>query len=379
MKQFVYLMSSHSDAQHREGVRVADVVRTSEPRTLNYRAENPSCKILKYVNVAHTINNISPAMARVNGWICVNDAGQEVHHVDTPTEFALDLHQPACRQAVVDYCKLQKEAGYDGIFGDYLGKPFSYNKYHYGTDNQLNHADGTPYTDSEMAQDMLSLVQTMKALDCGILLGNAIPKATGSYSYYAGNYKTLSNPITAELDYIMIEGALGWDEAEALTRSVTDWEKCVQMWKELPAKIIMYCKPIGNNEPRANFALGSYMKTARTDTLYHYSSVSSYQFSAYWQSLMALNFGDYVGEGPDWVEYDNATFRIDNVNKMGSIEFKEDGGDTWVVRIYNDGDTEEVVIKRRVVVTETPVTIPANGYADVELSENEALVLNRQT
>lgn len=368
-------MSNHSNEQHRLGVKMAEIVRTSEPRTLNYRSENPSCKILKYVNVAHTINNISPSLARSNNWICKNDTGEEVHHVKTPTEFALDLHIPVCRQAVAQYCKEQITAGFDGIFGDYLGKPFSYNKYHYGIDNQLNHADGTPYTDTQMAQDMFNLTLTMKSLGCGVLVGNAIPKATGSYAYYTGNYKALSDPTTAELDYVMIEGALGWDEDEALSRSEADWVKCIQMWGELPSKIIMYCKPIGETEERMNFALGSYMKSKRTDTIYHYGSVSSYQYSDYWQSLMNHDYGSYVSEGDNWVQYRKAKFMMDPVNKTGVIEHV--GGETWMVRIVNEGNAAEVIVKRKIVVTDTPVTVPAKGYVDVTLEQDEQIVLNK--
>ena len=376
MRQFVYLSSGHSDAQHMEGVRIADLVRTSQPRTLNYRSENPSCVITKYVNVAHSINNISPTLARANGWICLDDNGAEIRHTGDPsvlTEFALDLHIGACRQAVAEYCKTQKDAGYDGIYGDYLGKPFGYNKYHYVGFVGFNHADGTPYTDEQMSQDMLDLIQLMRSLDCGVLVGNAIPKATGSYAYFAGNYKALSDPITAELDWIMIEGALGWDEPEALSRSVTDWNKCIQMWKELPANIIMYCKPIGNTPERANFALGSYMKSMRTDTLYHYSSVSSYQYSDYWQSLMGYDYGDYVEEGLDWVKYDYATFRIDRTLKTGTIEYH--GGETDLSFEYkNETDADTTLYKRKVVITDTPVVILANSTRTITLEADEVLV-----
>ena len=375
-RQFIYLSSDHSDDKHRQGVKLADMVRTSQPRTLIYRSENPSCKILKYVNVAHSINNIGPAEARANGWICLNDAGEEVHHIKTATEYALDLHIPACREAVAQHCKTQVNDGYDGIFGDYLGKPYAYNKNHY--DSQLNHADGSPYTDAEMASDMSSLIDRLRELGCGILAGNGVPQAGGTYGYYTGQYKALSDPLIVKLDYVMIEGALGWDESDAASRSVSDWLKTVQMWKGFNIKVIYYCKPIGNNPERACFALGSYMFAQPRETdLIHYSSVSSYQISEYWQRLMSRDYGEYVTESHTGniyeVEYSKAVFEVDASTKMGEITFKEVNGKT--VKLVNETSAPVTYYKRVIIVAdESLATIPPGGSAEVEVDDGDTIV-----
>jgi len=294
-QEFIYLMSSHSYQQHVDAVKRASMVRmTTDSYLSGLRAVNPACRFLRYVNIAHTLNNIGATVARANGWICKDSSGNELAHKSYPTEFVLDLHIPACRQAVAAHCKSWITSGYDGIFGDYLGKPFSYNKNHY--DSLVYHADGSLYTDSQMSQDMIALINEMRAQGCGILVGNGIPQATHSYGYYDDSYKALSDPISQLLDYVMIEGSFGWDASEAATRTVTDWLKTIQMYGELPSRNLYYCKPIGSTPEKALFAYCSYyMAGVNPDEPVHYSSVSTYQMSAFWVDLMQFDPGTPMG------------------------------------------------------------------------------------
>ena len=326
LTEFIYFSSgSLTLEQHLQGAARAYVTRVNHDRSpLSgfpedagplMREVNPDCLVLKYFNVAH-IYDYDPDFQkyRDNGWL-VKD---EVRHVSHSNEVVLDLSIPECRHDVALRAKdFVDNYGYDGIFGDYLGKPFAYNKYHYGTQiDVLYHQDGTVYTDAQMAADMAALILEMRALGCGFLLGNAIPQATGSYGYYNSKYLESSIMLTEMLDMFMIEGSFGWDASEGATRSVYDWEKMVQLYQESTAPQVFYSKSIGSNE-KALFVYCSYMMAdPGKDQPLHYGSFSI-QMGEYWTTLIDEDPGTplgpmqrYGGTEVRYREYQNAVYYV---------------------------------------------------------------------
>jgi hypothetical protein len=290
--EFIYFSSSSLTLQqHLQGAARAYTTRVNHDRSpLSgfpedagplMRAVNPDCLVLKYMNVAH-IYDYDPEFQRyrANGWL-VKD---EVSHISHSSEIVLDLHIPECRHDVALRAKDYVENyGYDGIFGDYLGKPFAYNKNHYAT--QLYHQDGTLYTDAQMVADMAALIAEMRALDCGFLLGNAIPQATGSYGYYNSKYYDSCVMLTSLLDMFMIEGSFGWDATEGATRTVYDWEKMIQLYQESTVPQAFYSKSLGSND-KALFVYCSYMMAnPGHDQPLHYAGFST-QMGSYWTNLI---------------------------------------------------------------------------------------------
>ena len=209
---------------------------------------NPRLLIFIYRNIG-SIDEQSEGeiqTARDNGWILLDELGNDVYRLRNPVMKLVDIGNPDYREWLADLINNRTENIHvSGVFGDTTAVRIA------GMSaDPINPRTGKVYTDQEYSADMLALVKRVREKTGKLYIANGNGMLCGSH--WAGFYqhRAIAEPVVDEVDGVLLEGFIRFS-GDDYWRSVDDWNKDLEYLDLLnkKGKITLAWTLTGGNMP----------------------------------------------------------------------------------------------------------------------------------
>jgi hypothetical protein len=190
------------------------------------RIYNPEMKIFGYRNVAFVDNRTaSITLARANGWILKDAAGNEVYSTDFNFLKLADVRNASYREWVADqiHYSMTDVVSLDGVFGDCTNALITLSEI---SASPINPNTGALYSDQEWRDGVLALVQRVKEKLGKPYIANGAGMFCGSTSTGFWANQLLAEALLDVVDGVLLEGFVRWPN-EAW-RPSTNWRKDIE-------------------------------------------------------------------------------------------------------------------------------------------------------
>jgi hypothetical protein len=193
------------------------------------RTYNPAMKIFGYRNVAFIDNRSADiTLARANGWVLKDTAGNEVYEKNYPFLKLVDVGNASYREWVAEriHYLMTELVSLDGVFGDNTHSLINQNIF---SARPINPRTGALYTDQEWRDDTLALVKKVKEKFDKLYIANGAGLFCGAGSTGFWQNQGLAEVLLSAVDGVLLEGFIRWENEP--WRSTTNWKKDVDFLK----------------------------------------------------------------------------------------------------------------------------------------------------
>jgi len=191
------------------------------------RLYNPLMKIFGYRNVAfvdeHSTQDIE--LARANGWVLRDNAGNEVYEKNYPSLKLVDVGNADYREWVAERIRylMTELVSIDGVFGD--GTSALIDLYTVSA-RPINPATGALYEDQDWRDGTIALVRRVKEVTRMEYLANGGGMMSGSGTTGFWRNQQLAEALIEVVDGVFLEGFIRWETEN--WRSASAWKQDVE-------------------------------------------------------------------------------------------------------------------------------------------------------